>query len=45
MLKCQHRNVPMGDCVIVATAIINNARVISDDPHFDQIKNIKRAWI
>lgn len=45
LLKCQHRNIPMGDCIIAATAMINNARVISDDPHFDLIKNIKRAWI
>lgn len=45
LLKCQHKNVPMGDCIIAATAIINNARVVSDDPHFNLIKNIKRTWI
>jgi predicted nucleic acid-binding protein len=45
LLKCRHRNVPMGDCIIAAIAIINKARVLSDDPHFDAIKEIKRTWI
>jgi len=45
LLKCQHRNIPMGDCIIASTAIINQARVLSDDPHFDLIKEIKHSWI
>ena len=45
LLKCQHRNVPMGDCIIAATAIQNHARILSDDPHFDDIKETKRTWI
>lgn len=45
LLKSQHRNVPMGDCIIAATAIANHARVLSDDPHFDNIKDVKRCWI
>ena len=45
LLKSKHKNVPMGDCVIAATAIINQARIISDDPHFDVIKETKRCWI
>ena len=45
LLKCQHRNVPIGDCIIAATAIANHARILSDDPHFDCIKEIKRIWI
>jgi predicted nucleic acid-binding protein len=45
LLKCQHRNIPMGDCIIASTAIINQARVLSDDPHFDLIKEVKHSWI
>jgi predicted nucleic acid-binding protein len=44
-LKCQYKNVPMGDCIIVATAIANNARILSDDPHFDSVKETKHTWI
>lgn len=45
LLKCRHRSIPMGDCVIAAIAIVNKAKVLSDDPHFDAIKEIKRTWI
>lgn len=45
LLKCAYKNLPMGDCIIAATAIINHARIISDDPHFDIIKETKRVWI
>jgi len=45
LLKCRHKNIPMGDCIIVATAITNQARILSDDPHFDTIKEAKRTWI
>jgi predicted nucleic acid-binding protein len=45
LYKCQYRNLPMGDCIIAATAIINHARIISDDPHFDCVKETKRTWI
>jgi predicted nucleic acid-binding protein len=45
ILKCKHKNVPMGDCIIAATAIENHARILSDDPHFDSIKETKRCWI
>ena len=45
LLKCQHKNTPMGDCIIAATAITNQARILSDDPHFDAIKETKRSWI
>ena len=45
ILKCQHGNIPMGDCIIAATAIENHARILSDDPHFDCIKEAKRTWI
>ena len=45
LLKCRYRNVPMGDCIIAVTAMINRAEILSDDPHFDLIKEIKRTWI
>ena len=45
LLKCQHKNISMGDCIIAATAIANQARILSDDPHFDSINETKRTWI
>jgi predicted nucleic acid-binding protein len=45
MLKCQYKNVPIGDCIIAATAMQNHARILSDDPHFDSVKETKRTWI
>jgi predicted nucleic acid-binding protein len=45
LLKCRYPNIPMGDCIIAATAIANQARVLSDDPHFDVMKETKRSWI
>jgi len=45
LYKCQYKNLPMGDCIIAATAILNHARIISDDPHFDCITETKRIWI
>ena len=45
LFKCQYSNLPMGDCIIAATATVNHARVLSDDPHFDVIEEIKCVWI
>ena len=45
LLKCRYKNLPIGDCIIASTAIINQAKIISDDPHFDTIKETKRVWI
>jgi predicted nucleic acid-binding protein len=45
LLKCQFRNLPIGDCIIASTAMINQARIISDDPHFDCMTEVKRAWL
>mgnify|MGYP001155468292 FL=1 len=45
LLKCQYKNIPMGDCIIASTAIINQAKILSDDPHFDNIRETKRSWI
>jgi predicted nucleic acid-binding protein len=45
LIKSKYQSVPIGDCVIAATAILNSARVVSDDPHFDAVKGAKRTWI
>ncbi|KPV62943.1 MAG: PIN domain protein [Candidatus Bathyarchaeota archaeon BA2] len=45
LLKCQYKSIPMGDCIIASTAIINQAKILSDDSHFDNIKETKRSWI
>lgn len=45
IFKGKYRNMPMVDCIIAATALSNHARILSDDPHFDNIGEIKRVWI
>ena len=45
LLRCKYRDIPMGDCIIAATAIANQATILSDDPHFDAIQETKRSWI
>lgn len=45
LLKCRYKSVPMGDCIIDSIAIKRKAKVLSDDPHFDMIKEVKRIWI
>jgi predicted nucleic acid-binding protein len=45
LLKSKYKNIPIGDCIIAATAIENHARILSDDSHFDNIKETKRIWI
>ena len=45
LLRSKYRNVPMGDCIIAATAMTNQAMVLSDDSHFDSIRETKRNWI
>jgi predicted nucleic acid-binding protein len=45
VLKSTHKNVPIGDCIIAATAIANQMQILSDDPHFNLIKGAKRTWI
>jgi predicted nucleic acid-binding protein len=45
LLRSKYRNIPMGDCIIAATAMANQAVILSDDPHFDLIQETKRNWI
>lgn len=44
LCKCQY-NLPMGDCIIAATAMVTGGRVLSDDLHFDCLTGTKRVWI
>lgn len=45
LFRSKYRNIPMGDCIIAATATAYQALVLSDDPHFDAIHETKRIWI
>jgi predicted nucleic acid-binding protein len=45
ILKSTYKDIPIGDCIIATTAINNQARILSDDPHFDLIKETKRTWL
>jgi len=45
ILKSTYKHIPIGDCIIAASAINNQARILSDDPHFDLIKEAKRTWV
>lgn len=44
-LRCTHRDVPLADCIIAATAEILHGRVVSDDPHFERLRGIRVAWL
>ena len=45
-LRCKYRMLPTADSIIAATAIeTKSMRVLSDDPHFWKIKEIKTEWI
>ncbi len=38
------RKMPMADSVIAATAQVRGCPVVSDDPHFKEIENLKTRW-
>ncbi len=45
-LKYKYRGLPTADAIIAATSIeLKSTRIISDDPHFEQIKEVKTEWI
>ena len=45
-LRCRHSILPTADAIIAATAIISKSfRVITDDPHFKEIKGTKTEWV
>ncbi len=45
ILKSTYKHIPIGDCIIAATAIKNQARILSDDTHFDLVEETKRTWL
>jgi predicted nucleic acid-binding protein len=46
LLRCQNPKLPTADGIIAATAIITKSfRVVTDDPHFESIKEIKTEWL
>lgn len=45
-LRCRYKELPTADAIVAASAIeTKSGRVVSDDPHFRQIKGIKTEWI
>lgn len=45
ILKCKHKNVPIGDCLIAAIAKRLNASVLTDDLHFKEELGVKTLWL
>ena len=45
LLRCHHRDLPMADCVIAATALHLGSRVVTNDPHFSKVKGLRTVWI
>jgi len=44
--RCRHSTLPTADAIIAATAISTRSfRVVTDDPHFKAIKEIKTEWV
>ena len=45
-LRCRHKQLPTADAIVVATAIeTKSGRVVSDDPHFREVKAVRTEWI
>ena len=45
ILKCMHRDLPIADCIIAATALQAGGCVVTDDPHFRRIEGLRVTWI
>lgn len=46
LLRCRYRRLPTADSIVAATSIeTKSRRVVSDDPHFEQIREIKSEWL
>jgi predicted nucleic acid-binding protein len=45
-LRCKDRDLPTADSIVAATSLeTKSKRVISDDPHFKDIKAIRTEWL
>lgn len=46
ILRSRHSSLPTADAIIAATAITTgSSRVVTDDPHFKAIKQLKTEWL
>jgi predicted nucleic acid-binding protein len=45
ILGCRFKKLPMGDCIVSAVAVKAKANVVTDDPHFDEIKEVSFTWV
>ncbi len=43
--RCSNRRVPLADCIVATMADSLGGRVVSDDPHFKQLRGIRVAWL
>jgi len=45
-LRCKYGNIPTADAIVAATCMETKSRtVLSDDPHFEEIREIKCEWL
>lgn len=45
-LRCRYKELPTADAIVAATAVeMKSGQVVSDDPHFKEVKAIKTEWI
>lgn len=45
-LRCRHKGLPTADSIIAASAMeLKSNTVITDDPHFSEIKGINVEWV
>jgi len=45
-LRCQYGDLPTADSIVAATSIeTKSRRVLSDDPHFKEIHEIRSEWL
>jgi len=46
LLRCRYRSLPTADSIVAATSIeTKSRRVVSDDPHFKEIEDIRCEWL
>jgi predicted nucleic acid-binding protein len=43
LLKSTHPTIPTGDCIIASKALAKKAKILSDDRHYDEIKDVSRT--
>jgi len=45
-LRCRYRDLPTADSIVAGTSIeTKSKRVVSDDPHFQKISEIRNEWL